>query len=181
MKYVKDRSNDPTADHMDIARKRLEAIAFLRRADKKRFAQLTIELRNKFTFGTDAYPNDISHAFDMLANYRPPMKSHHSKENTQGTTMQSSNDNSQSYEPGMQFSQDGKVLVKGVGSKKVYEYVKCRNCQKWGHYANRCPTAPRDEEAAQMFIESSEIDINDDVECDFIFAQMHAGYNVSQI
>ena len=48
------------------------AVLFLRKSDPKRYGSLVSELQNNHTRGTDQYPMTISHAYDMLVNYRNP-------------------------------------------------------------------------------------------------------------
>ena len=47
------------------------ARGFLKRADPKRFGELSNDLKNLFARGTDQYPNDIADAYAMLANFNP--------------------------------------------------------------------------------------------------------------
>ena len=53
----------------DLARCKMYTIAFLKRADKGRYGQLSTDLENQFTRGTDQYPASITETFNLLVNH----------------------------------------------------------------------------------------------------------------
>jgi hypothetical protein len=55
------------------ARKKSVAIGFLKRAGKRRYGGLRIELGNQFMRGQDHYPNDLTGAYSLLLNYKAPL------------------------------------------------------------------------------------------------------------
>jgi hypothetical protein len=66
----------PTADELAQATKttknKAHAMAFLKRADKGRYRQLSTELENQYTRGTDQYPITVTEAYNLLVNYLKP-------------------------------------------------------------------------------------------------------------
>ena len=56
----------------DQAKRKMHAIAFLKRADKGRYGQLITDLENQFTRGTDQYPMSVTETFNLLVNYKKP-------------------------------------------------------------------------------------------------------------
>ena len=56
----------------DLAKRKMHAIAFLKRADKGRYGQLITDLENQFTRGTDQYPMSVTETFNLLVNYKKP-------------------------------------------------------------------------------------------------------------
>jgi hypothetical protein len=55
-----------------VAKKKSVTIGFLKRADRKRYGGLWSDLENNFTRGQDHYPNDLTGAYNLLLNYKPP-------------------------------------------------------------------------------------------------------------
>jgi hypothetical protein len=54
------------------AKNKSVAIGFLKRADRQRYDGLWSDLENLFTRGLDHYPTDLTSAYNLLLNYRPP-------------------------------------------------------------------------------------------------------------
>jgi hypothetical protein len=54
------------------AKKKVLAVGFLKRADRKRYGGLWSELENNFTRGHDHYPGDLTGAYNLLLNYKAP-------------------------------------------------------------------------------------------------------------
>jgi hypothetical protein len=54
------------------AKKKSIAIGFLKRANRRRYTGLWSDLENLFTRGTDQYPTDLTSAYNLLLNYKPP-------------------------------------------------------------------------------------------------------------
>jgi hypothetical protein len=55
-----------------VAKKKSVAIGFLKRADRKRYGGLWSDLENTYTRGQDRYPTDLTGAYNLLLNYKPP-------------------------------------------------------------------------------------------------------------
>lgn len=58
---------------VSIAKKRSLAIRFLKKADRKRYGGLWSDLENQFSRGQDHYPEDLTAAYNLLLNYKPPL------------------------------------------------------------------------------------------------------------
>jgi hypothetical protein len=73
------RKDNPglTTDEYDrravaAAKKKSVAIGFLKRADRKRYGGLWSDLENQYTRGTGDYPPNLTGAYNLLLNYKPP-------------------------------------------------------------------------------------------------------------
>jgi hypothetical protein len=55
------------------AREKIIGIGFLKRAGRRRYGGLWIELKNQFTRGQDHYPNNLTGAYNLLLNYKVPL------------------------------------------------------------------------------------------------------------
>lgn len=55
-----------------LAKPKAIAVAFLKRADRKRYGVLWSKLENIFTLGQDQYPADITSAYNSLVTYKSP-------------------------------------------------------------------------------------------------------------
>ena len=66
-----------------LAKPKSIAVAFLKRADRKRYGALWSELENNYTRGQDQYPVDITSAYNLLLNYKlPPLQARREQHNT---------------------------------------------------------------------------------------------------
>jgi hypothetical protein len=89
---------------IEAAKRKQIAIAFLKRADTKRYGELWSELENLYTRGQDHYPEDLTSAYNLLVNYKPaPTTNQPRRERT--TSNQPEEDVS-----GMSFLQDGAAV-----------------------------------------------------------------------
>ena len=61
------------------------AIAFLKRADKKRYGGLWSDLENQFSRGLDHFPIDLTNAHNLLLNYKAPPQQHRQNDRHDGT------------------------------------------------------------------------------------------------
>ena len=57
------------------------ALLLIKKSDPKRYGDLQNDLANDFTRGLDGYPDTISKAYDMLANYRPLKRNNNTNNN----------------------------------------------------------------------------------------------------
>lgn len=63
------------AEKAKIARNKTIAMAFLKRADRRRFGTLWTDLENNFSRGLDQYPADLTEAYGLLVSFRPTYSS----------------------------------------------------------------------------------------------------------
>jgi hypothetical protein len=151
-----------TVKAIEAAKRKQIAIAFLKRAETKRYGGLWSELENLYTRGQDHYPEDLTSAYNLLVNYKPaPATNQPRRERT--TSNRPEEDVS-----GMSFLQDGAAVAGTDGV--VHELIKCYNCNTQGHYASSCPTEVQ--EGHQMLQLSTAEDTADEAyESAFSFAQ----------
>ena len=99
------------------------AIAFLKGSDQKRYGGLWSELKNNYTRGQDHYPTNLTGAYNLLLNYKPPP--------TQTRTarrQRPAHENEEST--GVSFLQNGAPVPGTDGVTHVR--VKCYNCNTHG-------------------------------------------------
>ena len=65
---------DGTTKRLKIARDRTLALAFLKRANRRRFGALWADLVNQFSLGNDQYPINLTAAYSLLVNFKPPKR-----------------------------------------------------------------------------------------------------------
>jgi len=121
---------DNTAQRLKIARDRTLALAFLKRADRRRFGALWANLENHFSRGNDQYPIDLTAAYSLLVIFKPP-KQEEPRRNTR------SQEAAFEEEDGMTFVQSGEVIAGADGV--THTGVTCFRCGHKGHYADKCP------------------------------------------
>jgi hypothetical protein len=110
------------------ARKISIAIGSLKRADKRRYGGLWIELENQFTRGQDHYPNDLTGAsYNLLLNYKAPL-----------FRQQGGREHNNANEVGRLSFLQNLAAVPGTDGV-THASIKCYNCQEQGHYASVCP------------------------------------------
>jgi hypothetical protein len=84
----------------EIANNEFLACQFILGADNKRYKRLKTELGNRFVFGNDDYPKDITQALALLKNFKH-----------EGGVKSSNNSNSKDESPGVAFVQPGGAAV----------------------------------------------------------------------
>lgn len=67
-----DYANMSTAEKIKAARERTLATAFLNNADPVRYGTLLADLNNQYSRGNDQFPRDLTTAYSLLVNFRPP-------------------------------------------------------------------------------------------------------------
>jgi hypothetical protein len=65
---------DDATKRLKIARDRTLAQAFLKRADRCCFGTLWADLENQFSRGNHQYPIDLTAAYSLLVNFKPPKR-----------------------------------------------------------------------------------------------------------
>ena len=126
-----------------IARDCTLGAALICGADKERYGTLIQSLKNRFSSGKVAYPNDLTSAYSLLTTYRAPV-------NTTSRQVRTSNAQddqsvatqataSMSENSGVTFAQRG-AGVPGTNGV-LHENVLCYRCNSTGHYACDCPAA----------------------------------------
>ena len=102
----------------DLARCKMYTIAFLKRADKGRYGQLSTDLENQFTRGTDQYPASITETFNLLVNYKKPMIAR-KRSNRQG--------NEGNGNTGSTSAQEELIFVQQTNGEPPIEEIQCYN------------------------------------------------------
>jgi len=108
-------------------------LAFLKQADRRRFGTLWADLENQFSRGNDQYPIDLTAAYSLLVNFKPP-KREDPRRNTR------SQEAAVEEADGMTFVQSGEVIAGADGV--THTGVTCFRCEHKRHYADKCPDGP---------------------------------------
>ena len=126
---------------IEAAKKKSIATAFLKRADRKKYGGLWSDLENNFTRGVDHYPADLTGAYNLLLNYKPPP--------TQARRESPPVIENEEETSGISFLQAGEPTPGTDG--QLHEQIRCYSCNDNGHYASECPQPrPRQAEGHQM-------------------------------
>jgi hypothetical protein len=123
-----------------VAKKKSVAIGFLKRAGRKRYGGLWSDLENTYTRGQDYYPNDLTGAYNLLLNYKPP-PSHQ-------PTRRDRHAHDDEEVSGLTFLQNTPPVPGTDGT--THERIKCYNCNTLGHYASACPKEEDEQGGVQM-------------------------------
>jgi hypothetical protein len=105
-------------------------LAFLKRANPRRFGTLWANLENQFSQGNNLYPIDLTAAYSLLVNLKPPKR----EELCRNARSQEA---AVEEEDGISFVQSGEVLAGADGV--THTGVTCFRCVYTGHYADKCP------------------------------------------
>ena len=130
------------AKKMEVARNRRIAMAFLKRADRRRFGTLWNDLENQNSRNNNQYPADLTAAYSLLVNYQPPYVPPRARDS--GRPPPSSIDAGTLETPselsGTVLQQSGSTGPIGGTDGTIYAGVTCFGCtNRKGHYANQCP------------------------------------------
>ena len=149
------------------AKKKCVAIAFLKRADRKRYGGLWNDLENSFTRGLDQYPEDLTGAYNLLLSY----KAHPNFQVRKTNEVQVADESVTA----MTFLQNGTVVPGTDGV--THARTKCYSCNSHGHYASDCPTENQGTKAVQLLQTDSDAkDTEQPYRSEFTF--MHIGQEV---
>ena len=125
------------------------AMGLLKRANKKKFGRLMVNIRDQYAFGMDVYPKTLDAAYELIENH----SSSDTKVTDDTTTHQQqtgkgnqggrgSNNRRRSDRDkvvaGMQYAQE-EDMVRGSDGR-LKNMITCFTCEKKGHYSDFCPT-----------------------------------------
>ena len=136
---------------VNAAKKRSVGIAFLKRANRNKYANLWSDLENDFTRGQDSYPKDLTAAYNLLLNYVPLETT-----SNNGRCFQESDDVS-----GITFLQNTPATPGTNGI--THPSIKCYNCNLHGHYAGDCPQDNNRNEVTMLQINETTTTTNDEI------------------
>jgi hypothetical protein len=108
-------------------------LAFLKRADRRRFGTLWANLDNQFSRGNNQYPIDLTAFYILLVNFKPLQRE-------EPRCITRSQEAAVEEEDGMTFVQSGEVIAGADGV--THTGVTCFCCEHKGHYADKCPDGP---------------------------------------
>lgn len=135
-------------------RDKMMAVAFLRRANTKRYDNLILRIRDQFAFGQDVYPKKLTAAYELLENHSQSRRGRSDNKTEERGGGQGrnrgGNRNRNNYRggggvytdesgniTGMQFAQNS-APVAGTDGRMV-AHITCFKCYKKGHYSDFCP------------------------------------------
>ena len=123
------------------------AMTILKRADKRRYGNLQIQLKNDYLLGKNDYPTTIADLLKVLNNYVAAWSPSTNGESSNGnaTATDLSTNTSSSGTTSVSFLQSNgsdNVLqvryLKGTNDS-FYRQITCRKCKMKGHYQTHCP------------------------------------------
>ena len=121
---------DNATKRLKIARDRSLALAFLKPADRCCVGTLWADLENQFSRGNNQYPTDLTAAYSLLVNFKPPKR-----DEPRGNLR--SHESAVEEEDGTTFVQAGEVIAGADGV--THTHVTSFRCEHKGHYAEKCP------------------------------------------
>lgn len=170
--------NDKKKEAIKLARKKAHAMAFLKRADRARYALLIMDLENQFTRGNDQYPVSITETYNLLVNYKKPAGPGRERNNKRTEGGGHGHERTQSLPPPTANTGDEMSFLQNEGNSTTppIATIQCYNCQEMGHYAGSCPNdaAPRQYQLLQTAIieeTDGDDDTDDDEDIHFSFTQ----------
>eukprot|EP00557_Chaetoceros_sp_GSL56_P004583 CAMPEP_0176503500 /NCGR_PEP_ID=MMETSP0200_2-20121128/15397_1 /TAXON_ID=947934 /ORGANISM="Chaetoceros sp., Strain GSL56" /LENGTH=435 /DNA_ID=CAMNT_0017902797 /DNA_START=426 /DNA_END=1731 /DNA_ORIENTATION=- len=138
-----DMINEQTRIIKKQLREEIAATAIIKRADKKRYGNLQIQMKNSYLMGNDMYPTSVADVLRILDNYE--------KEWPSSTKPQVNDNNSEKKRTGVAFtlSQGGAKMnyLRGTNNS-FYPAITCNTCRIKGHYQSHCPAC--DKEGAKI-------------------------------
>ena len=108
----------------------VETFALLKRADKKRFGNLQIKLKNAYLLGRNEYPKTVQELTKILKNYEQEWP-------VQGERLQRQRNNGTTLLQEGQAGNDFEFLKGTTGT--FFAHITCTACNKKGHYKSHCP------------------------------------------
>jgi hypothetical protein len=130
-------SDDQVKEQTAIAKKALKeeivAMVVLKRADKKRYGNLQISLKNSYLLGKNDYPTNVPDMLKVLNNYQAEW----TPSTAPPAAPRSGGRNSYSF---LQ-STAGEVFFLRATNNSFFPDITCRLCGIKGHYQTHCPVA----------------------------------------
>ena len=150
--FKKENSRDMTDSEVDEARKlakgvlkdEIVSMAVLKRADKKRYGNLQIGLKNSFLLGKNEYPTTPSNVLNLLNNYVPEWTGQCTPA-VAGTGRSVTNGgggvgNGRATAVSFLQASEAIAYLKGTNNS-FFPNITCRLCGFKGHYQQQCPVA----------------------------------------
>jgi hypothetical protein len=114
---------------MAKAKNRYLAVVMLTAADVTRYSRLLEDLDKDYTKGNDNYPHTVTDAYNLIIKYRQARPTARIYHDTEGVAFAN-------IEEGGQYC-----------GLKDRSHIRCFNGQTMGHYANKFPTAKKEDGA----------------------------------
>ena len=161
--YIKPNSNP-----MDITKtkERTMAMWFLMHADKVRFGAFLARLKESDIVGKDQYPETLPAAYNALLRIERELNRSRNRRTTNEKGIQLSQVRFDKQSDKENTLTAGESVVPGK-NMKCYN-IRCRSCNKFGHYASECPTVPYDAKTqgtmiAYTFKQSPDIELTSSI------------------
>ena len=146
--YTVDEMSELKKIETDKLNKEIIAMAMIKRADKKRFGNLQIQLKNSFLLGNNEYPTTVPDVLKILNNYKQewhnginPTRNNHNNSNN------NNNNNNNSSGVSLLQAQANTYNInylRGTNGS-FFANITCRLCGYKGHYQSHCPVATNDQ------------------------------------
>ena len=109
---------------MDLAEEEFLACHFLRQMNWEKHWAIIMHLENQFMLGVDSYPKKLTRAYNLDIKWKAtPRQAEEIQKDLESITLATD--------------------VDMVKEKKDLSTIKCFNCNKFGHYQNKCPDLPK--------------------------------------
>jgi Reverse transcriptase (RNA-dependent DNA polymerase) len=128
-----------TLEREKSSRNQHVAIMFLNRSDRRRYGTLWADLENQFARGNNQYPTDLTEAYSLLVNYKPPFPIRAKDSDKQIIVPKTSNDSVYSEMTGTTLLGSTEPVPGTDGV--LHRGITCFACTNKGHYAPECPKA----------------------------------------
>ena len=119
------------------------AMTVLKRADKRRYGNLQIGLKNSFLLGKNDYPTTLPNVLNLLNNYVPEWTGQPTPAlpgTERGTTNESGGGNG-TRATSVSFLQASGISFLKRTNNSFFSTISCRLCETKGHYQQQCPVA----------------------------------------
>ena len=167
-----DKKVTDTVDRTKRARNLKLAMDFLNGADRRRFGTLWADLENQFGRNNNQYPVDLTEAYSMLVNYKPPFPTR-SKEQHGRTPNTAEKTPEAPPDSGTTLANVGALTEEPGSNGVLHRGITCFKCNHKGHYSDLCPSnIIAGAQHLQMNVKDPEPpDITDAHDYEFSFAQ----------
>ena len=118
------------------------AMDFLNGADRRRFGALWADLENQFARNNSQYPADLTEAYSMLVNYKPPFPTRNKEhERPPAAVAGSVGETPSEITAGTTLANVGTSGAVAGTNSLIHGGITCFSCNHKGHYASDCPSA----------------------------------------